>query len=247
MRPASDAGKDLRAQLYALGQLENDELRELERARSGDDELDLAIHYWEHVLLPLTDAVEPVAPSARLWPRIAADTLDAKAKASVAADARTPRESLWERLGFWQFATFASAAAAVVLAVALLLRPPVSTAPAPAYIAVLEDPSNARAAGWLVEINADRSVRLVPLGTTQADGDRVLQFWTKAPGATGPQSLGIVPGDRATRLTAEELTSIAEGQLFEITLEPAGGSPLDRPTGPILFKGLAVSVGTNGS
>jgi anti-sigma-K factor RskA len=26
-------------------------------------------------------------------------------------------------------------------------------------------------------------------------------------------------------------------QLFEITLEPAGGSPTGRPTGPILFKG----------
>jgi anti-sigma-K factor RskA len=30
-----------------------------------------------------------------------------------------------------------------------------------------------------------------------------------------------------------------QNQLFEITLEPEGGSPNGRPTGPILFKGNA--------
>ncbi|MGL4241116.1 MAG: anti-sigma factor, partial [Beijerinckiaceae bacterium] len=29
------------------------------------------------------------------------------------------------------------------------------------------------------------------------------------------------------------------GHLFEITVEPPGGSPTGRPTGPILMKGLA--------
>jgi anti-sigma-K factor RskA len=30
--------------------------------------------------------------------------------------------------------------------------------------------------------------------------------------------------------------------LFEITLEPVGGSPTGRPTGPILMKGNAVTA-----
>lgn len=33
----------------------------------------------------------------------------------------------------------------------------------------------------------------------------------------------------------------AAGQLYEITLEPSGGSPTGRPTGPIQVKGFAKS------
>ena len=32
------------------------------------------------------------------------------------------------------------------------------------------------------------------------------------------------------------------GQLFAISLEPAGGSPLGRPTGPVLFAGRVVAA-----
>jgi anti-sigma-K factor RskA len=35
---------------------------------------------------------------------------------------------------------------------------------------------------------------------------------------------------------------LAPGQLFAIPLEPAGGSPLDRPSGPVLFAGRAVAA-----
>jgi anti-sigma-K factor RskA len=179
-------------------------------------------------------------PSPQLRPRIAADMFGRAAR--VAPDVRRTREPLWERLGFWRFAAFAATAAALLLAFTLLLRPPTQPQ-APAYIAVLEDPQNARAAGWLVEISADRSVRLVPLDPTQPGADHVLQFWTKAPTDAGPTSLGLVPADRATELSPERLASIVEGQLFEITLEPPGGSKIGRPTGPIRFKGLAVPVG----
>jgi anti-sigma-K factor RskA len=37
----------------------------------------------------------------------------------------------------------------------------------------------------------------------------------------------------------ESLPETVQNQLFEITLEPEGGSPVGRPTGPILFKGNA--------
>jgi anti-sigma-K factor RskA len=36
--------------------------------------------------------------------------------------------------------------------------------------------------------------------------------------------------------------ALEANQLFELTLEPANGSPLDRPTGPIQFIGRAVKV-----
>jgi anti-sigma-K factor RskA len=38
------------------------------------------------------------------------------------------------------------------------------------------------------------------------------------------------------------LPALGPQQLFEITLEPDGGSPIDRPTGPILFVGSTVAI-----
>jgi anti-sigma-K factor RskA len=43
-------------------------------------------------------------------------------------------------------------------------------------------------------------------------------------------------------LNLSDLPSPATNQFFEITLEPAGGSPTGRPTGPILFKGNAAET-----
>ena len=74
--------------------------------------------------------------------------------------------------------------------------------------------------------------------------DRVLQFWTKAPDAAGPSSLGLVSAGRVTSLPLQRLPALKTDQLFEITLEPPGGSTIGRPTGPVLYIGRAVPLGT---
>jgi len=57
-------------------------------------------------------------------------------------------------------------------------------------------------------------------------------------------SLGLVsPGKNAT-YTLDNLPPMQPNQLFEITLEPEAGSPIDRPTGPILYIGRAVKLTT---
>ena len=50
--------------------------------------------------------------------------------------------------------------------------------------------------------------------------------------------LGTFSDPRTVNLTGPELPEPASGQLYEITLEPAPGSPTGRPTGPILVKGF---------
>jgi anti-sigma-K factor RskA len=55
-------------------------------------------------------------------------------------------------------------------------------------------------------------------------------------------SLGLVQPGKALRVPIEKLPPLEANQLFELTLEPANGSPLDRPTGPIQFIGRAVKV-----
>ncbi|TNF12092.1 MAG: anti-sigma factor, partial [Pseudomonadales bacterium] len=39
--------------------------------------------------------------------------------------------------------------------------------------------------------------------------------------------------------------AVQAGQLFELTLEPAGGSPYNRPSGPVQYIGRAVLASAN--
>ena len=82
----------------------------------------------------------------------------------------------------------------------------------------------------------------VPVSRAEVPADRALQLWAKADDPKGPISLGVVPADRSFRLPAGEVPRLEPGQLFAISLEPAGGSPLGRPTGPVLFAGRVVAA-----
>ena len=54
--------------------------------------------------------------------------------------------------------------------------------------------------------------------------------------------LGLVTPGQTLQVPLDKLPPLEPNQLFELTLEPANGSPLDRPTGPIQFIGRAVKV-----
>jgi anti-sigma-K factor RskA len=48
--------------------------------------------------------------------------------------------------------------------------------------------------------------------------------------------------DQSLDVALDRLPALQDNQLFEITLEPAAGSPIGRPTGPVLYIGRAVLV-----
>lgn len=216
--------RDLLAGEYALGVLSRDDEAEFERRLDRDAALQKALLGWEDRLLPLATLAPAVEPPRELWARI-----ERSVKPPAPAPARAPAASRWwDSVGPWRFAT----AAALALLLAVVLLPPRD---APSYVAVLAAADNS--AGWLVQVDAREGVRLVPLVDTPVPAGKALQFWTLIDPAKGPVSLGLVPRDRATKVGADRLPGIQRGQLFELTLEPEGGSPYSRPSGPILFKG----------
>jgi anti-sigma-K factor RskA len=232
---------------YVLGTLMPDELQAFETALAGDGALRAEVGYWQDRLLGLTRRCPPAARlPAGGWARIEARLRASAAPARAAASAGTP--PWWQRLGLWQGLSGVAVAAAVMLGSSLLLREALPPAPQIRYVAVLQDPRGG-ANGWVVEMTQagghSGELRLVPLRPDfQVPPDRVLQFWTKAPGAAGPSSLGLVPAGGVTSLPLQQLPALQADQLFEITLEPPGGSTLGRPTGPVLYIGRAVPLGT---
>jgi len=109
------------------------------------------------------------------------------------------------------------------------------------YVTLLQAPDKSN--GWLVEVVAGQRLRLVPLTPAQAlPPGKSMQFWTKLEGASGPTSLGLVQPGQAVEVSLARLPGVGERQLFELTLEPEAGSPLNRPTGPILYVGRSVRL-----
>jgi anti-sigma-K factor RskA len=153
-----------------------------------------------------------------------------------------PRVRWWERLQLWQGLSVAGIAASLLLTTLLVGRVGVPEAPGARYLAVLQSPDS-QATGYVVEVQARGTLRLIPVAPAAAvPAGRALQFWTKAQGAAGPTSLGLVRPGETVQMPVSRLPAVEAQQLFEITLEPEAGSPLDRPTGPILFVGKTVQI-----
>ena len=216
---------------YVLGTLSRERRREVDAMLPNDATLRAAVAYWEERLLPLSVLVEPVAPPA-LWARIERSLGPAAAPAAV-------RPGWWERLGLWRALAAGGFAAAAIMAAVVGVRQ--FEVAQPRYMVVLAAPQNA-GPGWVLELVADDTLRLEPLVTTEVPADRALQLWTKADDWEGPVSLGLVKPGEAVEVKLANLPKVVPNQLFEITLEPAAGSPIGRPTGPILYIGRAVRI-----
>ena len=250
MNPRPDDDIQALAGEYVLGTLSAAECAEVERRLPGDAALRSAVDAWEECLHPLVALAPPAEPSGALWPRIEKSVGPLSNSPSTRATTQRlampqTRTGWWNSLQLWRGLAGSGFAAAAVLAAVLVTR---SFAPAvPQYMVVLVAPAD-KAPGWVVQTGARpagggaQQLSLIPLGNTPVPEGRSLQFWTKANAWRGPVSLGLVTPGRAIRVPIERLPPLEADQLFELTLEPANGSPIDRPTGPIQFIGRAVKV-----
>jgi anti-sigma-K factor RskA len=253
------------ADLYALGLLEPAEAAAVEARMAREPALAAAVAAARDRLLPLDLAAPPEAPSPGLWARIEAaigpapaPETDAMAEAAglppvppapLPPPFRKPRrKSMGARavraaraaaarpsgrralLGLW-----AGLAALALLAAGFGARG--ALAPAPLVVAVLLDAQGTPVA--IVEDFGNARARVTPLAEVALPQGRTFEVWTLPDPATGPVSLGTLARAASATLRGPELPRPRREQLYEITIEPAGGSPTGRPTGPIVGKGFA--------
>ena len=235
---------------YVLGTLSAARRREVEHRLPGDAELREAVLRWQERLLPLAALADPVEPSAQLWRRIETSLDDMAApSAAPVPPATAPRRaaSVWPDAGWWNSVKLwrglagTGFAAAAVLASVLVTRLGALPPAAPQYLVVLVAPQD-KAPGWVVQASSRKTLSLIPLGQTDVPAEKSLQFWTKGDNWNAPVSLGLVKPGQTVQIELDKLPPLQPNQLFELTLEPANGSPTNRPTGPIQFIGRAVKV-----
>lgn len=228
MIPTDPGDREAMAGEYVLGTLDAATAGEFERAMETDAALRDSVARWEAQFAPLLALAPPEAPPPDLWSRIE--------RTLGRANMPKPAASPWRDL-VWRGWAVGATAAAAAFGVLLLARP----APqAPGMMTVLLTQRDQPA--WIVEVDRGQ-LRLASLNAQPIPTDRVMQLWALPQGATAPTSLGLIPPEG--RLTVTPATIRPEpGMLIEISLEPPGGSPIGRPTGPILFIGrLAAARG----
>lgn len=226
---------ELLAAEYALGTLEGAELDRARALEATADDFRARVESWRGHFLRFDDTAEPEAASEALWQRIAASA-GATPQLAVKTTQAPRRPGFWHNLALWRGLAGAAALAAILLAAALvvqLARGPES----PVHVAVLNTDDGRAAA--VVNVYASGIAELVPLETIAVPQGRIIEVWTLQNREQGPVSIGRIDQARRIRLDLKNLPRPEANHLFELTLEPTGGSPTGKPTGPILMKGLA--------
>ena len=221
-----------RADAYVLGLMDEDDRRAIEAEMEIDPALARAVGDVRDRFLEL-DMVGPAAPiSADLWSRIEA-RLGPQSKPVPSSPTLAPAND--NRLARWRGIAMSAVAASVLLVAALAYTS--LNRQEPQVIAILMNAEGEPVV--MIEGFGNDTAKVVPLVDLSVAADRSLQLWTLPSRDTGPVSLGVLDGWQTATVSGPDLPGPAEEQLYEITVEPLGGSPTGKPTGPIVGKGFA--------
>lgn len=218
---------------YVLGTLRGAARRRFEALLPAHPTLRAASREWYDRLMPLSAAIEPVQPSGDVWRRISA-RIGGNGEQAPAASAA--RDTAWRSLGFWRALTGFASVAAIGLAVLLASPRPV---PPPIVVVLAPTPDAATAGSTapaiVASISGDRSSLVMRAVVPVAErAGHSLELWAVPQGAA-PRSLGVLPGGSGT--VALRPDSLAGSDTLAVTVEPQGGSPSGKPTGPIVYAG----------
>lgn len=224
---AAEEPPEVQAGEYVLGLLDAQERAAFELRLVRDAELAGLVEDWRAKLLPLDQALPPVAPRAEVWRQISR---------SLALRLPRPRRTWWSRPGFWRGWAAIATAAALALLVLLRTAPP---AP-PQLVAVLNDGAGQPA--WVVSAGPDRAGILARPLAAALEPARVPELWLIPQAGGAPISLGTLDrqGNNRRQLAPAATGSLAAGATLAVSLEPPGGSPTGQPTGPVVSSGRLV-------
>ncbi|WP_404426029.1 anti-sigma factor domain-containing protein [Thalassospira australica] len=222
---------DMLAAEYVLGTLDPDMRRAVDVRRTNEAELNAAIADWEKRLSPLNGHYRDEMPSRDLFSAIRARIEGARAQ----ADNIVEIDLLKRKLARWRIGTFATGALAASLMVAVLVSDFTSPVQDRQFVAVFHRDDTQPA--FVMSIDLDtRAVIIRPVSATLPEG-KTYQLWIASDQlGPAPKSLGLLESASAptTRSLGEFDPALLRNATFGISLEPEGGSPTGRPTGPAI-------------
>ena len=210
---------------YVLGLLGPADHERIGRQIEADRALQRERDFWSARFAALDgEFAEETAP-AHVLERIEARLFGAQTK-----------PSLWNSLALWRGITAGALAVAVAAIGFNLMQPaPSVTAATTQLVAALQaEGSDVR---FLALYDGEGTVRLTALSGDVPD-DRDLELWAIQDGGD-PISMGVIPVNARSEVTVSDqvMAGWGEGSTLAITVEPKGGAPEGKPTGPVVAAG----------
>jgi anti-sigma-K factor RskA len=230
---------DFAAAEYALGTLDPGERAVMAARRLREPDLDEAIRAWEARLAPLAEAAAPIEPPRDLLPAIEARIGGAPPGARANGTLAGLRRSVTR----WRAAAIAASIVAGVLAVGFIARETAREAASHEYVAVLQ--KDAASPAFAITVDLDKRKFTVRPVAAAAPPGKAYELWLIDPKIGAPRSLGVIAADSATRGAnlAQYDRAVVEDATYAVTVEPPGGSPDGKPSGPPVFIGKLIPVG----
>lgn len=213
---------DSLAREYVIGTLHGRARWRFGRVLSSSLVARRAVASWERRLTPLAASVRPVQPPAETWATIEAAIGVRKAKAPAAFG------------GGWAALAAGLALVAVLFGSLYFAQRPVVEQPT--YVAVVTDAATGPV--WLMQaFEAAQSLRVTTINPRPEPPGSSYQLWMLPNGGAQPVSLGLIPGtgNALLGLSAAQLAVLGNTATLAVSVEPAGGSPTNLPTGPVIF------------
>ncbi|MGV3551582.1 anti-sigma factor [Rhizobium sp.] len=215
---------------YVLGVLSAEDRRRVEARMAVDKRFAQQVRRWQANLSGFNDDDEAVRPPPLLYNRLER-RLFAMDRKRVGA-----LRQLWGSVAAWRIV----AAASLLVAVSLVLYQLTDVLPDDTerpLVAELAGPQDG-AFNLIAAFNAETGrMTVVPVALKQPE-PKSLELWIIEDGKP-PQSLGLLPdnGNGEIVIEADKRRFFAEGRTIAITVEPFGGAPDGKPTGPIVASG----------
>jgi len=228
---------DFAAAEFALGTLDAGERATLSARRRREPELDAAIRAWEARLSPLAEATPPIATPADFLPAI-----EARIRAATAPSASDGVATLQTRLSRWRAAAIGATGIAAALAIGFVAREATRAGAPKEFVAILQKSADSPA--FIATINLAKGELSVRPVAAPAQVGKSYELWIIDAKLGPPRSLGVLDTDGVTRnpkLAAYD-RAIVQDATYAVTVEPEGGSPDGKPSGPPVFVGKLVAV-----
>lgn len=233
----ADNNPDLRYAEYVLGVLDATARAQVEREIATNAAVAAKVATWQERLQPLVEELEPQSPPDYVWHRIRQE-LGLPAPSVHEPRARR-KPGLWSSLRFWRWLTLGAGTVAAACIVLLLALAPMWKPASLDYMSTVLTQTNGEA-GWTVAMDRHHArIAVLPARPPAVARFRVLELWL-IPQAGRPIGIGIVAPYMPTALTvdAKLARKLAPNAVLAVSVEPPGGSPTGRPTGPVIAEGM---------
>lgn len=235
MSPSDDqmpdeGGDDLVAAEYVLGVLPAEERQAVTRRLDSEQALARLVDRWEVYFAPMGHAYPETTPPASVKASI-----DRNLFATATRPHAGVQSGLWGSLAFWRGLTVAALAALALYIAVPFVNPPSTQPPTRLVASLAADGSDVR---YLVVYDPAAG----DVGLSHVAGDRAagrdFELWM-IEGKNAPVSMGVIQVGNAVHITVDAAAraKLAVGAVLAVSLEPTGGSPTGRPTGPVVAAG----------